>query len=264
MAVLKHTGLDENSAFVLAYPTINFDNLIISLTSSSETIGRQTPGTALGCVVSIDEINSDLPIYKFNHKRLEKTLNRWVVAGAQCKFIDDSVPEIVPNANTKSTNPVELDNANLSISCTVKKTIVCASPLSSVFVQLVTASSNLIGQIPTQALLNPYTSGSCRLVLGKSYLSVLTGPKAQRHQRNREQGKGTKHLLRPWMAAKKTSAAGNKASASMHPFSSGNTENERNDVDQEFLHCKLYCSYAKQMQTGSTARRQHKIRLNNG
>ena len=126
-AVLKNTGWDENGAFVLAYPTINFDNFVISLTSSDSDTSSQTD---LGCVLSIDEVNSDLPIYKFNHKRLEKTLKQWVIAGAQCKFIDDSV---LQDADQRFRKSVEGgDRANLNITCTVKKTVICASPLSSV------------------------------------------------------------------------------------------------------------------------------------
>ena len=47
-------------------------------------------------------------------------------------------------------------------------------------------SSNLRGQIPTQALINPHTNGNCHLHLGKSFLSILTGSRAEKHRRNRK------------------------------------------------------------------------------
>ena len=110
-------------------------------------------------------------MYKFNHKRLEQTLEKWVVAGAKCKFINDAAE--LPKTNTK-VMPSDVEVSDINIKCTVKKSVLCVSPLSTVFVQLVMDSSNLRGQIPTQALINPHTNGNCHLHLGKSFLSILT------------------------------------------------------------------------------------------
>ena len=101
-AVLKHTGLDENGALVLAYPTINLENFDVSISSNSpnsvdKTSTKGDIDTVLKCVLSVDDFNSDLPVYKFNHKRLEQTLEKWVVAGARCKFINDAaeLPKLI-------------------------------------------------------------------------------------------------------------------------------------------------------------------------
>ena len=74
------------------------------------------------------------------------------MAGARCKFINDAAE--LPKTNTK-VMPSDVEVSDINIKCTVKKSVLCVSPLSTVFVQLVMDSSTLRGQIPNPS---PYKS----------------------------------------------------------------------------------------------------------
>ena len=192
-AALHHQGVDERNVFVVATPTVQMKDMVMSMTDDAST----GDGT-LGAMLTVDQCNADLPVDKLNHKRLERTAHQWARA---MSHVTTSAEKAVGGG--EATPPKRTPGGLISLSFAFNRLTFCSTPISTVFVQVVIGPTNITGHLPFAALQNAGSDGTMRLMIGNSGLTVLTGRGAKEHRRRRAKDGINVHVL-PSSSSKQT------------------------------------------------------------
>ena len=213
---LLHRGMDERNTIVITKPTIVMDDILLHLsTNGTEASNPRNDihqsnqhhvaqaGQKSGALVTVGVISADFPLDKFNHKRLETTLQEWISALAFVRRKNDTHKAFSSNnpANVKQSKTGKIGSGTLPKNSTIglsfavtDRLVFSASPISSVYVQYMLGPTNIHGHIPLEALTDVSSEGSVRLMLGHSHLCVLTGLSASQFRASRL-AKGVRHLV---------------------------------------------------------------------